>query len=172
VLPSVTPLRDNLVLIGMAGAGKSTVGVVLAKRLGMDFVDTDLLIQRRHGARLVELIARHGLEGFLRREEEVVESLRVQQTVIATGGSVVYGAAGMAALAARGRIVFLDVPLAVLEERLHDLESRGLVIEPGESLATLYARRLPLYRQWAEVTVDCGSRPVGEIVTELEQRCG
>lgn len=159
----------NVILIGMAGAGKSSVGVVLAKRLGYDFIDSDLLIQRRHGRRLPELIAAHGRAGFCRIEEEVILSLRVEQTVVATGGSVVYSEAAMTHLGQLGRLVFLDTPLKVLQRRVGNLEQRGLIIEPGEDFAGLYARRLPLYRYWANMTVACAARPVRQIVAELER---
>lgn len=148
--------RGNVVLIGMPGAGKSTIGVVLAKRLGLAFVDADLLIQSRSGRRLQTIIDGDGLASFRTIEEEVLCTLDVERTVVATGGSAIYSAVGMAALAASGRIVFLSVPLEILLMRIQDMDQRGLVIDPGESFADLYARRNPLYQRWADVTINAG----------------
>jgi shikimate kinase len=136
--------RTNIVLIGMPGAGKSTVGVVLAKRLGFDFLDTDVLIQARQGRRLQEIINSEGLLAFRQIEEAALISLPCRHTVIATGGSAVYSEAGMGALKAYGTIVFLDIPLEDLMLRICDMDTRGMVIDPGETFPDLHARRLPL----------------------------
>jgi shikimate kinase len=149
----------KLILIGMPGAGKSTVGRLLADRLQRPFLDTDTLIEARHGLRLSELIAQRGLGGFRQAEEAVLLGLSAQQAVIATGGSVVYSAAGMAALRRLGVVVFLHCPLAVLAARIGDPAARGMVIEPGQSFEALYRQRLPLYRQYADVEIDCGDEP-------------
>jgi len=146
--------RTNLVLIGMPGAGKSTLGVVLAKRLGLGFVDTDLLIQMRCGRLLQEVIDGEGLAAFRALEEQTLREFDVCNAVIATGGSAVYSEAAMRHLAGIGRIIHLDVPLADLELRLQDMRTRGLVIDPGATLADLYAERLPLYRRWADLTIE------------------
>ena len=146
---------SNVVLIGMPGAGKSTVGVLLAKRLGLDFIDSDLVIQSRAGKRLQEIIAVEGMASFRGLEEGVLVELGGRRrTVIATGGSAVYSGPAMAALERGGRIVFIDVPLAELAVRIGDMDRRGLVIDPGETLADLYARRLPLYRRYAQYSLD------------------
>jgi shikimate kinase len=144
----------NLVLIGMPGVGKSTVGVLLAKATGRDFVDTDVLVQAREGASLPELIAKHGPAGFLALEERHVCSLRAERTVIATGGSVVYGERAMAHLRRLGTLVHLELPPGALEARAGSLAARGVVSRPGQDLAALYQERAPLYRRWAEYTVD------------------
>jgi len=157
----------NLILIGMPGAGKSTVGVVLAKRLGLGFVDTDLLIQMRTGRLLQETIDSEGLQTFRSLEEQTLLEFNVCNAVVATGGSAVYSAAAMQHLAAIGTVIFLDVPLPELEIRLHNMESRGLVIDPDASLADLYAERLPLYRRWAQITVDEGGKNLEEVVEEI-----
>lgn len=159
---------DNIILIGMPGAGKSSVGVLLAKRLGYRFVDTDLLIQVEAGARLQEIINRQGLAAFKALEEQVICGLTPHGTVVATGGSVVYGAAAMAHLAKTGRVVFLDLPLAELERRVRNMDSRGLVIDPGETFADLYARRLPLYRRCADLIIPCEGRNQEEIAAAIE----
>jgi shikimate kinase len=159
--------RTNVVLIGMPGAGKSTVGVVLAKRLGLAFLDTDVLLQARTGRRLQQLINLDGLPAFRRLEEELLLRLAVRKTVIATGGSAVYSEAGMAALRRRGKIVFLDLPLPALERRVRDMDSRGLVIDPGETFTDLYLRRLPLYRRWAEGVVEGEGKSVEAVAAEI-----
>jgi shikimate kinase len=164
---------DNIILIGMPGAGKSSIGVLLAKRLGYQFVDTDLLIQGEAHSRLQQIIAHHGLAAFRELEERVVCKLAPHRTVVATGGSVVYSEAGMARLRQIGRLVWLDVPLDELQRRVRNMDSRGLVIDPGESFADLYARRAPLYRQHAELTIPCGGRSQEEVAASIENMlCG
>jgi shikimate kinase len=158
----------NIVLIGMPGAGKSSIGVLLAKRLGYDFIDTDLLIQVEAHCRLQQIIVHHGLAAFMALEERVVCKLAPQRTVIATGGSVIYSAAAMARLQQIGRLVFLDLPLPMLQQRIRNMDSRGLVIDPGETFAALYARRLPLYRRYAELTIPCGVLAPEEIAATIE----
>ncbi|MBP8605536.1 MAG: shikimate kinase [Phycisphaerae bacterium] len=146
--------KSNIVLIGMPGSGKSTIGVLLAKRLGMSFLDTDVLIQAHWGRSLQELIQLHRMEGFCRIEQEYVRSINAVNTVIATGGSVVYYKDAMQALGVNGLIVYLRLPLEPLQKRLGDLNLRGVVFEPGQTLAALYAKRIPLYEQWADISVD------------------
>lgn len=156
----------NVVLIGMPGAGKSTVGVLLAKATGRDFVDTDVLIQAREGASLPELIAARGAAGFLSLEERHVCDLRVANTVIATGGSVVYSERAMAHLEQLGTIVYLALPTDALEARAGSLAARGVVREPGQDLDALHRERAPLYQRWAQHTVDAAA-PHGEVVRRI-----
>ena len=163
----------NIVLIGMPGAGKSSVGVLLAKRLGYHFVDTDLLLQVAAQRRLQEIITSQGLAAFMALEEQAVCRLTPQHTVVATGGSVVYSSAAMTHLQQIGRLVYLDLPLATLQQRVWNMDSRGLVIDPGESFADLYARRTPLYRHYAELTIPCGGLAPETIAAAIEQAlCG
>jgi shikimate kinase len=150
----VPEARRNLVLIGMPGVGKSTVGVLLAKATGRDFVDTDVFVQAREGASLPELLARHGRAGFLTLEERQVLALDAQNAVIATGGSVVYGERAMEKLKGSGLVVHLALPLPALAARLGSLAARGVVIDPDQDLAQLYGERIPLYRKWADVEID------------------
>lgn len=160
----------NIILIGMPGAGKSTVGVLLAKRLGYQFVDTDLLLQTRQQARLQEIIARAGLAGFKQLEEEALCSLAVSRSVVATGGSAVYSERAMAHLARLGQLVFIDIPLAELLTRVNDMDSRGLVIGPGESYQQLYLERHPLYRKYAQITIAGDGLTVEALAAAIEQR--
>ena len=146
--------KSNIVLIGMPGVGKSTIGVLLAKRLGMHFVDTDLFIQAGEGKSLQRLIEANGMDGFCKIECRYAQRLTVTDAVIATGGSVVYYDCGMKSLQAGGTIVYLQLPLAELEKRLGDLNARGVVLEPGQTLAQLYDKRTPLYEKWADVTIN------------------
>ena len=146
--------KSNIVLIGMPGVGKSTVGVLLAKRLGRYFLDTDVLIQVAREQSLQALIEANGMDGFCRIEQDYVTCIDVQNAVIATGGSVVYYESSMRALKSDGMIIYLQLPLVELEKRLGDLNQRGVVLEPGQTLAALYEKRTPLYEQWADITVD------------------
>jgi len=139
----------------MPAVGKSTVGVLLAKRTSRDFVDTDVVIQQGEGRRLRDIIADDGIDAFRATEERYVLALACKATVVATGGSVVYSEPAMKHLAALGTIVFLELPLEELRSRRPDFDAHGLVRRPGQDLAALLAEREPLYRRWADVTVDC-----------------
>lgn len=163
-------MQDNLILIGMPGAGKSTVGVVLAKRMGLGFVDTDLLIQMRSGKLLQDLIDGAGLEAFRTIEEQTLCEFDVCNAVVATGGSAIYSDAAMEHLAAIGTIIFLDVSLTDLEQRLSDMSTRGLVIDPEATLADLYAERQPLYQRWAGITIDTRDKNLEQVVEEICQQ--
>ena len=164
-------MRDNIVLIGMPAAGKSTAGVVLAKLLGYDFTDTDLLIQRREGRRLEEMIRENGTDGFLKTEEEVCAALEAERTVIATGGSVVYGRKAMAHLKDIGTVVYLRVPWEELRKRLHDIQGRGVVLRDGQTMEELFEERSALYEQYADLVIDEEGlgleQTVGQIIRAL-----
>ena len=146
---------ENIALIGMPGAGKSTLGVLLAKRTARSFLDTDLRIQEAEAESLRELIERGGADAFRRIEERAVVALDCSGCVIATGGSVVYSRAAMEHLGRIAVCVYLDVPLAELEDRLGDLGTRGVIRAPDQGLEALLAERRPLYERWADVCVDC-----------------
>lgn len=139
----------------MPGSGKSTVGVILAKLLSYDFIDTDVLIQSSQRRALQDIVDQDGHLALRKIEEDALLSLDLHNHVIATGGSAVYSAAAMAHLAAIGTVVFLDVALATLEARVNNLATRGLVRRPGQSLADLFAEREALYRQAADITINC-----------------
>lgn len=161
--------KKNIILIGMPGAGKSTVGVVLAKKLGYAFVDADLVIQSREGKLLHEIISERGVEGFWRVEESVGESIEVGRTVIATGGSAVYGPKAMAHYKQIGTVVYLSLPLEEISERLGDLNERGVTLREGQDLAGLYEERVPLYEEYADCTVDCEGLSIREIVKKIAE---
>ncbi len=146
-------MKDNVVLIGMPGAGKSTVGVVLAKTLGYDFIDTDILLSTQRGKPLQKILEDVGLEGFLALEGALGASLFCRRTVIATGGSMVFSPEAMAHLSAIGDIVYLEVPYPELERRIQNITTRGIAFAPGETLKELYAHRQPLYRKYAEIII-------------------
>jgi len=161
-------LKDkNIVLIGMPGVGKSTVGVLLAKALGRYFVDTDVYMQAIQGRPLQEMIDRNGLAWFLEAEEDYVLCLDETNAVIATGGSVVYSETAMHYLATRGVVVHLDLPVEQIEERLRNLRTRGVVMEAGQTVRSLYEQREPLYRKYAQVTIDCTAKNQDQVVTEI-----
>jgi len=145
---------DNLILIGMPGCGKSTVGVVLAKTLGYDFLDTDLLIQAREKRILPDILEQEGRDAFNRIEEEALLTVRAERTVIATGGSAVYGRRAMEHLRGLGTVVYLRLPLENVSARLGDLKKRGVSLAPGQTLRELYEERVPLYEKYADVILD------------------
>jgi len=149
--------RGNIVLVGMPGVGKSSVGVILAKAAGRFFLDTDLLIQMREGRSLQQLIDERGASGFRALEERYVRQLDCDQHVIATGGSVVYGERAMHHLRWLGQVIHLELPLPQLAQRLSNLAVRGVVMDPGQSLHELYEERLPLYHKRAHQSL-CVSR--------------
>ncbi len=162
--------RENIVLIGMPGAGKSTVGVVLAKHLGCRFVDSDLVIQEKYGKLLHELIEEHGVEGFWKIENEVNASLALEGSVIATGGSVIYGKEAMEHLRLIGQVVYLKLPYEEVADRLGDLNARGVTLMPGQTLRDLYKERTPLYEKYAHVTIDCSGKVLRDVVMEIARR--
>ena len=157
----------NITLIGMPGAGKSTVGVLLAKSTLMDFTDTDLLIQKKYSSSLCGLIEKYGEEGFKKIEEETLLSLTCSNTVISTGGSAVYGEDGMKHLRDISTVIYLKVPVRTLEKRIKNIKIRGVVMKKGESLSKLFERRSPLYEKYAHITVDAGKLSAEECVEEI-----
>ena len=155
---------QNLILIGMPGCGKSTVGVVLAKALGMDFIDSDLVIQKVTGKRLSQIIDESGDTGFREVENRVNTQLQAENSIIATGGSVIYGEEAMHHLKSIGTVIYLKLSYASIEERLGDLHARGVTIQPGWTLRDLYNERCPMYEKWADVIVDCERMRLREVV--------
>lgn len=162
-------MKKNVTLIGMPGAGKSTIGVVLAKILGYDFVDSDLLIQKEEGRRLWEIMRDEGTDGFNLIEERVNSQIDVSESVIATGGSVIYGPKAMEHLREISTVVYLKVTCPVLKRRLGDLTQRGVVLKPGQTLDSLYDERIPLYEKYAHVTVNVSRKTVQQAVSAIAQ---
>ena len=160
----------NIVLIGMPGVGKSTIGVILAKELGYQFVDADLLIQEQEKRLLKEIISEEGIEGFIAIENQVNASIEADCTVIATGGSVVYGEEAMEHLSEIGCVVYLKLSYKELTERLGDLHKRGVVLKEGYTLEDLYRERVPLYEKWADITITCDGRNIRDIVEEISEK--
>lgn len=155
---------SNIILIGMPGAGKSTIGIVLAKKIGYSFIDSDLLIQEQEGMLLHEIISQKGPDAFNKIENKVNASIFTDKTVIATGGSVVYGVEAMQHLKQLGTVIYLALPLDELQERLGNLHERGVSMREGQTLASLYEERTPLYRKYADITVDCSGLAIRETV--------
>ena len=162
-------MTDNLILIGMPGAGKSTLGVLLAKQLGLDFVDTDLLLQRQVGKRLQELISLQGMNCFRRAEEEMLLTLNCRSTLIATGGSVIYSEPGMKHLKSLGRLVYLNISLSQLTERIANMGDRGILIAAGQSFSELHAERTPLYARYADLSIEIDGLGIEDVLQKIEK---
>lgn len=160
-------MKNNIILIGMPSAGKSTIGVVLAKKLGYEFIDSDLVIQNTYKKVLQELINEHGTEGFEQIENDVNKSINTTSSVIATGGSAIYGHEAMEHFDSIGTIVYLNLPYEEIEQRLGNLEERGVTIKKGQTLKDLYNERIPLYKKYANVVINCQGKTIREIVEEI-----
>lgn len=158
---------NNIILIGMPGSGKSTVGVVLAKKLGYRFVDSDLVIQEKCEKLLYQLIEERGKAGFLMLENEINAGIQAQNAVIATGGSAIYGKEAMNHFKEIGRVVYLSLPYEELKERLGDLHERGVVLKKGYTLEDLYKERAPLYEKYADAIVDCSKKSIRDVMEEI-----
>ena len=163
---------ENIILIGMPGSGKSTVGVLLAKSLGYGFVDVDLLIQQREGALLQEILDERGVDAFLDAEEKAVLSLDCDRCVIAPGGSAVCREGAAQHLKSLGTVIYLEVPLEELSGRIQNLSTRGIAMEPGQTLADVLASRAPLYDKYADLTVRCGGQTLAQTARQVQQRLG
>ncbi len=162
-------MKDNIILIGMPGAGKSTLGVVLAKMMNYDFIDADLLIQQQSDKTLQRLIDSLGPDGFIEVENQVLSNIRCERTVLSTGGSAVYSDEAMAHLATLGPIMYLETSLEELKVRLADFSDRGVVMRDTSiaSLEALYDERLPLYERYAEVTVNVDGLAITEAARKV-----
>lgn len=162
-------MKRNITLIGMPGAGKSTIGVVLAKVLGFDFIDSDLLIQKAEGKLLWQIMRDVGNDGFNEIEERVNSTIDAQNSVISTGGSVIYGPKAMEHLRNISTVVYLKVNCSTLKRRLGDLEKRGVVLKPGQTLSELYEERVPLYEKYAHITVNVSNKSVQQAVMIISE---
>lgn len=159
--------KDNIVLIGMPGAGKSTVGVLLAKALTYNFLDTDISIQRRTNQKLQDIIEQSGLDAFISLENETLKRLEVDGCVIATGGSAVYGEQAMEHLRSIARVVYIRLSLEEIERRICDIKTRGIAMKKGETLADVYAKRVPLYEKYADIIVEGDGTTIEECVENV-----
>ena len=159
--------KNNIVLIGMPGVGKSTIGVILAKVLRYQFLDADLLIQEQEGKLLKDIINEVGTEGFIQVENRVNANINCDRTIIATGGSVIYGQEAMEHLKDIGTVVYLEVPFSVLEKRLSDIKGRGVVLKDGQTLYDLFLERTPLYEKYADIRISEEGLGVEETVDLL-----
>lgn len=155
----------SVILIGMPSCGKSTVGVLLAKKLGYKFIDSDLLIQEREGRLLHDIIADEGIDGFLKIENDVNCSITDEKAVISTGGSAVYGEEAMAHLKTLGMVVYLNITYETMAERLGDYVHRGVVLREGYTLKDMYDERVQLYEKYADLTVNCTSGEISSTLT-------
>ena len=162
-----TSLPDTISLIGMPGAGKSTVGVILAKLTGLRFVDTDLDIQLREGATLQQIIEHQGYRYLRDVEEKVLLEIPLEHAIISTGGSVVYSEAAMQRLARAGPVVYLAADLVSLERRVAAAPLRGIACDPSQGYAGVYAERTPLYRRYADITVDATAGTADEVAAAI-----
>ncbi len=160
-------MKNNIILIGMPAAGKSTIGVLLAKSFLKDFIDTDLMIQRKYGCTLCAIIEREGTDAFLKIENDVICSTDYHSCVIATGGSAVYGEEAMAHLKSSGVTVYLDLSLDEIERRIGNIRTRGVAMKNGTSLVELYNERAPLYNKYADITVNCDGLTAEECVEKI-----
>jgi shikimate kinase len=158
---------ENIVLIGMPGAGKSTVGVLVAKTLGMSFVDTDLLIQEQEGLLLQEIIDQEGVTAFLKIEERVILQVDVANCVIAPGGSVIYSRAAIQHLKAKGMLIYLKLRYDEIEQRIKNMASRGIAIGKGQKLIDLFNERVILYEKYQDRTIDCSDTPIEDVVQKV-----
>jgi len=160
-------MKNNIVLIGMPTSGKSTVGVIAAKILGLNFIDTDLLIQQKEGKLLCEIIEESGIGGFLKCEEKAVHSVHDCNALIATGGSVVYSEDAMEHLKQNGIVIYLKVSKPELLKRLHDVKERGVVLRPGESVEEMYEERTVLYEKYADFIIEEDGKNLEDTVVEV-----
>lgn len=163
---------QNIILIGMPGAGKSTVGIVLAKALGYKFIDTDLVIQEDQGMLLHNIIEKYGPKGFNTIENNVISSINTDKSVIATGGSAVYGKEAMQHLKSSGSILYLELPFNEIKRRLGNLKKRGVSMEKGQTLEELYNERIYLYEKYSDITIHCHKLQIREIINIIiKQLC-
>jgi shikimate kinase len=158
---------NSVVLIGMPGAGKSTVGILLAKELGLGFIDTDVAIQVREGKSLQEILDGSDYLQLREIEEQVLLSEEISGKVVATGGSAVYSAAGMARLKSAATIVFLDVPLSALRQRISNFDSRGIARKPNQSLESLFEERRALYKKYADLRIDADQQSLQQTLDSV-----
>lgn len=158
----------NIVLTGMPGAGKSTIGVILAKTLCMEFLDTDIIIQQKQGKTLQSIIDCDGIGEFLSIEEDTILNLEVSRCVIATGGSIIYSDKAIKHLKSFGTVIYLKLPYKEIKRRIKNMTCRGIAMEKGQNLADLYEERIPLYEKNSDITIDCEGKDIEEVVDSIK----
>ena len=161
-------MKKNIVLIGMPGSGKSTIGVLLAKAINYHFIDGDLLIQRQEGKTLVYIINEKGIDAFLSIENQVLRDINTEASVIATGGSAIFSEEAMNHLGEQGLIVYLDVSCEEIIRRVNNISTRGIAMKPGKTLADLYSERKPYYEKYAQLTIPCDGKTMEECVRAIK----
>ncbi|MEA1967199.1 MAG: shikimate kinase [Thermodesulfobacteriota bacterium] len=159
--------EENIVLIGMPAVGKSTIGILLAKKIGFDFLDTDIIIQTGEGKTLPEIIENIGVKKFLSLEQDYCLSVKCANYVIATGGSAVYSSKGMAHLAGNSTVVYLEIGLDYLKKRLSALDARGVIRGANQDIESLYLERIPLYNRYADMVIECGDLTPDKVLTQI-----
>ncbi len=162
--------KDNIILIGMPAVGKSTIGVILAKILGYQFCDSDLVIQEKEKRLLKDIIARDGVEKFLQIENHINAGINLKGAIIATGGSAVYGKEAMEHFREIGTVLYLKVDYSVLNKRLTDIKNRGVVLREGQTLTDIYKERCALYEKYADITVDVSEKSIEETISCIQEK--
>lgn len=162
-------MKNNIILIGMPGAGKSTVGVLLAKAINYEFLDTDIVIQKENGKKLFEIINEKGLEEFLRIENDVLARIDADKTVIATGGSAIFGQEAMEHLRGIGHIVYIKLSCEEIIRRVNNIKTRGIAMKKGKTMEDVYRERVPLYEKYADIIVDGENTTIEEAVEKIAQ---
>lgn len=162
-------MKPNITLIGMPSSGKSTIGVLLAKRLGFSFVDVDIVIQEKTGRLLKEIISQEGMDGFLALENQINGGLDVTKSVIAPGGSVIYGKEAMEHLKEISEVVYLKMSYEEMEKRIGNVVDRGVALKPGFTLRDLYDERVFYYEKYADIVIDEADMMPGETVDQLRE---
>ncbi len=160
----------SYILIGMPGSGKSTIGVLLAKECMLNFTDTDIVLQRKTGNNLCDIINKQGIEVFLKFENEVLKEIDAENAVISTGGSAVYCDEGMKRLKQYGKIIYLKVDTNELKNRLNNIKTRGIAMQEGTTIEELYTERAPLYEKWADIIVDCNGETAEENLRKIRKK--
>lgn len=160
-------MKSNIVLVGMPGSGKSTIGRLLSNRTAMPFIDTDLLIKNKANKGLQDIINKDGIDAFLKLEEETILELSASNSIISTGGSVIYSEKAMLHLKETGLVIFLDITYADMRKRIKNAIDRGIVIREGQSFFDMYNERMPLYNKYSDIALKCSGKSSKEIADTI-----